>query len=74
MKRYIFTAFFLLSVLVSMAQQHVTGQVIEQESQEPVAQSTIRLLKPDSTLAVGVLTDLQGRFRVKAPAAGRYIR
>ena len=73
MKRYIFTAFFLLSVFVSMAQQHVTGQVIEQESQEPVAQSTIRLLKPDSTLAVGVLTDLQGRFRVKAPAAGRYI-
>ncbi len=63
----------VLTALTSMAQQHVTGKVIESDSQEPVAQTTVKLLKTDSTLAAGVLTNLEGQFSVKAPKAGSYI-
>jgi hypothetical protein len=73
MKRQII--FLLLSVcaVAAMAQRHVTGRVIESDSQDPLAQTTVRLLKGDSTLVTGALTDLEGRFRIKAPSAGRYI-
>lgn len=69
------TSFVLLSLmaLTAMAQRHVTGKVVENDSQEPVSQTTVKLLKLDSTLVSGVLTDLEGRFRLKAPSAGKYI-
>jgi hypothetical protein len=60
------------SAMLAMA-QHVTGIVIESDSQEPVAQTTVRILKSDSSLVTGGLTDLDGKFRVKAPSAGKYI-
>ena len=41
-----------------MAQLQVKGKVIESDSQEPIAQTTVKLLKTDSTLAAGVLTKL----------------
>ena len=47
--------------------------MIESDSQEPVAQTTVRLLKSDSTMVTGSLTNLDGIFRVKAPANGNYI-
>ena len=59
--------------MLAVAQRQVTGQVLENDSQEPLAQTTVRLLKPDSTMAAGTLTDFDGKFRVKAPSAGRYI-
>lgn len=59
--------------LTAMAQRQVTGSVIESDSQEPLAQASVRLLKTDSSFVAGALTDLQGRFHVKAPAAGKYI-
>ena len=69
------TSFVLLSlmVLTAMAQRQVTGKVVENDSQDPVSQTTVKLLKLDSTLLTGVLTDLEGRFRLKAPSAGKYI-
>ena len=72
MKRLLLFFVAVLTALTSMA-QHVTGKVIESDSQEPVAQTTVKLLKTDSTLAAGVLTKLDGSFSVKAPKAGTYI-
>ena len=67
--------FLLLSILAvsAMAQRSITGKVIESDSQEPVAQTTVRLLKKDSTMVTGSLTNLDGVFNVKAPAVGNYI-
>ena len=65
--------FFLLSTLVTWAQRQVTGTVIESETQDAVASTTVKLLKTDSTYVAGCLTDLDGHFRAKAPAAGKYI-
>ena len=58
---------------VLMQAQNVTGVVVESDSGDPVAQTTVRLLKTDSTMVKGVLTDLNGRFQMKAPSAGHYI-
>ncbi len=55
-----------------MAQRNVTGVIVEDETQEPLVQTTVRLLKKDSTVAAGAVTDVMGRFRVQAPRAGRY--
>ena len=72
MKRFLLCMLMVASATFAMA-QHITGTVIESDSQEPVAQTTVRLLKTDSTLVTGGLTDLDGKFRVKSPAAGKYI-
>ncbi len=72
MKRFFLCMLMVASAMLAMA-QHVTGIVIESDSQEPVAQTTVRILKSDSTLVTGGLTDLDGKFRVKAPSAGKYI-
>ena len=72
MKRFFLCMLMVASAMLAMA-QHVTGIVIESDSQEPVAQTTVRILKSDSSLVTGGLTDLDGKFRVKAPSAGKYI-
>ena len=73
MKRFLLFFVAVLTALTSMAQLQVKGKVIESDSQEPIAQTTVKLLKTDSTLAAGVLTKLDGQFSVKAPKAGTYI-
>ena len=74
MRRFsILTLFLLLSTLVTMAQRQVTGTVIESETEDAVASTTVKLLKTDSTYVAGCLTDLDGNFRAKAPSAGKYI-
>ena len=73
MRKHLFIILFLLSSVVVMAQRHVSGVVIESDSQEPVAQTTVKLLRTDSTLVTGGLTSLEGKFRVTAPKAGTYI-
>ena len=62
-----------VSSIQVIAQRNISGKVIESDSQEPVAQTTVRLLKADSTMVTGSLTNLDGIFRVKAPANGNYI-
>ena len=42
-------------------------------SEEPLPSATVKLLKTDSTLVKGVLTNVNGGFKVTAPADGRYI-
>lgn len=72
MKRLtLFSLLLMMTVLVQA--QYITGTVMESDTQEPLAQASIRLLKTDSSFVVGGLTDLEGRFRIKAPAAGRFI-
>ena len=59
--------------VVAMAQRTITGTVIEDETGDAIPQTTVKLLRADSTLVKGVLTDIEGRFSVKAPSAGKYI-
>ena len=73
MKKLLLLILMSVSVIQAMAQRNITGKVLESDSQEPVAQTTVRLLKTDSTLVTGSLTNLDGLFRVKVPSAGNFI-
>lgn len=66
-------AMCLTMALAMMAQRVISGKVIEADSKEPLASTTVKLMKTDSSLVAGVLTQLDGSFKVKAPAAGKYI-
>lgn len=73
MKKIGLVLLLMLTTLTTMAQRNITGKVIENDSKDPVAQTTVRLLKTDSTMVKGVLTNMDGQFTLKAPSAGRYI-
>ncbi len=51
----------------------VTGHVWDSQAQEDVIQATVMLLRQDSTMVVGGVSDMEGRFALKAPAPGKYI-
>ena len=73
MKRILMMAVCLSLALAMMAQRVISGKVLEADSKEPLASTTVKLMKTDSSLVAGVLTQLDGSFKVKAPASGRYI-
>ena len=62
-----------LVAVVAMAQRTITGTVVEDETGDAIPQTTVKLMRKDSTLVKGVLTGLDGKFSVAAPAAGKYI-
>ena len=72
MKRFLLSILSLLIALVAMAQHSVKGIIVEAGTEEPMVQTTVRLLKKDSTVVSGGVTDVMGRFQVKIPKSGRY--
>ena len=73
MKRFSMLIAVITATLSVSAQRNITGKVVESENNEALAMTTVKLLKPDSTLAKGVLTNINGVFTVPAPANGKYI-
>ena len=71
-KRTLLFLLMPLMAVVAMAQRSITGLVID-DTEDPIPQTTVKLLKTDSTLVKGALTDMDGQFTVKAPQAGNYI-
>ena len=51
----------------------VAGTVIEEDTNEPVFSASVVLLKPDSTLATGVSSDMNGKFSIANVNPGKYI-
>ena len=72
MKKHILLFFLLASTLSALAQHHVTGTVVEAETQEPMVQTTVRLIDKHDKVAAGAVTDVMGRFKVAIPKSGRY--
>ena len=73
MKRHLLLMLMPLIAVVAMAQRNVTGIVVEDETGDPLPQTTVKLLKTDSTLVKGALTNMEGKFTLKAPSDGKYI-
>ena len=73
MKRLLLLVLMPLMAVVAMAQRNITGTVVENETGDALPQTTVRLLRTDSTLVKGALTKLDGQFSLKAPSAGKYI-
>lgn len=57
---------------VSAQKISVSGTVMDGELNEPMASAAVALLKVDSTLAAGVSTDFNGKFKLSAKS-GSYI-
>ena len=71
--------FLLMMALIAMSvtafaqDRTITGIVIDGDSKEPAYQATVRLLKTDSTLVTGAITNEYGAFKVEAPSDGNYL-
>jgi hypothetical protein len=66
------TAAALAALPVAASAQAVNGAVVEQQSKTPLAGTIVLLLDPSGAQVGRTLTDEGGRFRVRAPVAGRY--
>lgn len=73
MKRLLLLVAMTVATVSMLAQRTVTGRVVESGSKEAMAMTTVKLMRPDSTLVKGLLTGDDGRFSVEAPEDGRYI-
>ena len=63
----------VVTVLTIQAQHKITGTVVDNQSGETVPMATVKLLKTDSTMVKGVLSDEDGLFSLEAPSNGTYI-
>lgn len=75
---FITTIIALLHAFVGFAQEEatttITGKIIDSEVKEPLEYTTIQLLQlPDSSLATGSTSNLDGSFELKNVKAGKYI-
>ena len=72
MKRLFLLSLALFAITLAYAQElKITGTLVDRDTREGVMLATVQLLKADSTYITGVLSDDNGRFAVKAPAAGQ---
>ena len=71
-KRFVFAMIMALVTLGVNAQRTISGKITDKSSGEGMIGATIKLLKTDSTLVQGVTTDMNGNFKVVAPANGQY--
>ena len=67
----------LLLLMVAVAtfaqNRRITGTIIDKDSKEAVMQTTVQLLKQDSTFVGGAVSDYDGNFSLTAPKNGKYL-
>ena len=74
--RYFFILFLILLIMPAYAQKGVdiTGTVIEEGTNEPIEQATVRLLSvKDSSMIGGIATSRNGSFMLKNIKNGSYL-
>lgn len=72
-KRLLFLMAFTVTAVGTNAQRTVSGKITDKSSGEEMIGATVKLLKADSTQIGGVTADMSGRFKIKAPANGKFI-
>lgn len=74
MRKTLLLAFLLTSAISAMAQNRkIAGTLVDKDSKEPMMQTTVQLLKADSSFVTGSVSDEKGEFKINAPRNGRYI-
>ena len=72
--RILFLLLTLVAPFYAMAQKYaVSGKVANAKTNSPVEFATAALLRSDSTVVGGVMTDAKGDFRIVARESGSYI-
>ncbi|EFZ36787.1 hypothetical protein HMPREF0663_11700 [Hoylesella oralis ATCC 33269] len=75
MKRTLLFAvlFAMAFVAVSAQNRQITGTLVDKDTKDAMVQSTVQLLKTDSTFVTGAISDENGKFRITAPENGKYL-
>lgn len=71
-KSFIIFCLMMLSTVAAMAQNSITGKLVDKETNEAVAQATVALLKADDSFVKGVVSDANGKFKIQAPNNGTF--
>jgi len=74
MRRLILSTLLAVVSVAMMGQnREIKGSVIDGDTKESLVQTTVQLMRSDSTFVGGTVTSDRGTFAVKAPANGRYL-
>lgn len=74
MKKSILAMLLLMVTMASFAQSRlISGEITDRDTKEPLEQTTVQLLKMDSTYVSGAISNEKGLFRLNAPANGKYL-
>lgn len=70
---YLLAATLLLAGAADASgQQHMSGRLLDVDSNEPIAAGSIELLAEDSSIVARAMSDAQGHWRLDVPRPGRY--
>lgn len=72
-KIFSIVAMLIISLTIVAQKRQLTGTIFDKESGEALMQTTVQVLKSDSTFVTGASTDIDGAFKLTVPASGKYI-
>lgn len=73
-RKILFVLLLVVSALTASAQEcRLTGSVIDKDTKEKMEQTTVQLLRKDSSYVAGTVTDDRGVFALKVDRKGEYI-
>ena len=64
---------FFVTVVASAQERKISGTLTDRDTHEAVTQTTVQLLKSDSTFVGGSISNEKGEFALTAPADGSYL-
>lgn len=74
MKKVFFLLLLMVFSITMFAQDRlISGAVVDHKSKEALEQTTIQLLKADSTYVTGTVSNESGLFSITAPENGKYL-
>ena len=74
MNKYCLIILLCFVAAVTKAQERkISGTLTDRDTHDPATQTTVQLLKSDSTFVVGAISNEKGEFALSAPADGNYL-
>ena len=65
--------FFFVAAVTKAQERKISGILTDRDTHEAVIQTTVQLLKSDSTFVVGTISNEKGEFTLTAPEDGNYL-
>lgn len=72
-KYYLIILLCFVAAVTKAQERKISGTLTDRDTHEPVTQTTVQLLKSDSTFVVGAISNEKGEFALSAPADGNYL-
>ena len=70
---WLMALWIFVSVSALAQEREISGILIDGDTKEPAYQATVRLLKTDSALVTGAISDDRGAFKMNAPSDGDFV-